>query len=196
MPKPEASGRPPVAVSKRRTARLVTYVTPAEAKRLRKRLRLGHTISDALREAMLGFDPAARPPAVEALPPPAPPEVAVTTPTPAAEAAASERATAPQASPPPAPMAARMPGRPLIPAPVAAPPEQAPPPPQKRPRADLVAEAVAFLRNYRGKPILAKQAYEIAERDPQLVLDVGREAKVAWLSHRDLWFLLKERAGE
>ena len=181
--------------------RLVTYVTLAEAKHIRKHLRRGQTISDALRDGVLGTDhPAARTPAVEALPPPAPPEVAVTTPTPAAEAAASERATAPQASPPPAPMAAqggaRMPGRPLIPAPVAAPPEQAPPPPQKRPRADLVAEAVAFLRNYRGKPILAKQAYEIAERDPQLVLDVGREAKVAWLSHRDLWFLLKERAGE
>ena len=81
-----------------------------------------------------------------------------------------------------------------IPAPF--PEEPAPPPPQKRPRPDLVAEAAAFLRNYRGKPILAKQAYEIAERDPQLVLDVGREAKVAWLSHRDLWFLLKARAGE
>ena len=187
-------------MSKRRTARLVTYVTPAEAKRFRKRLRLGQTISDALREAMLGFDPAARPPAVEAPPPPPPPEVAATTPTPAAEAAASERATVPQASPPAAPMAAqggaRMPGRPLIPAPVAAPPEQAPPPPQKRPRADLVAEAVDFLSNYRGKPIIAPLAYQIAERDPQLVLDVGREAKVAWLSHRELWFLLKERAGE
>ena len=200
IPRRKASGRPLVTAAKKRTVRLVTYVTPLESKRIRKRLRRGQTISDALRDAVLGTDPAARPPAVEALPPPAPREVAATTPTPAAVARESERATAPQASTPAAPMAAqggaRMPGGPLIPAPVAAPPEQATPPPQKRPRADLVAEAIDALESFRGTGFWVPAIHRMAARDPQLVLDVVREAQAAELSHRELRFRFKERTGE
>ena len=182
MPRRKASGRPPIAAAKKRTVRLVTYVTPAEDKHIRKHLRRGQTISDALRDGVLGSDhPAARTPAVEALPPPAPPEVASP---PAAKAIASERATAPLASPP----------IPHVPSTVE--PAPVPVPPENHQQPALIAEAKAALRNYRGTPIIAPLAYQIAERDPQLVLDVVREARAAGLSHRDLWFLLKERAGE
>ena len=45
--------------------RLATHVTPPEAKRLRKALRPGQTISDALRDLVV----AAYPPPLEAAPP-------------------------------------------------------------------------------------------------------------------------------
>ncbi len=190
MPKPEASGRPPVAVSKRRTARLVTYVTPAEAKRLRKRLRLGQTISDALREAMLGFDPAARTPAVEALPPPAPPEVASPPPPTTHGGGPSSHHRASPQQQHGAPGVHQAQRRPHI----------APPPPADldgpAPKAELVAAAKKVLATAWEEPIWAKGAQVIAERDPQLVLDVARESRALRHSAREGWFLLKARAGE
>ena len=75
----------------------------------------------------------------------------------------------------------------------------APPPPADldgpAPKAELVAAAKEALATTWEKPIWAEGAQVIAERKPQLVLDVVREARALGLSARDGWFRLKERAG-
>ena len=168
----KTAGRQPLPKAERRSERIFVYVTPAEYRAVKTHRKRGQTISDFVRDAIVA---ACRP---VPNPSPAPPEVAATTPVTAAESVASE----PQASPP------------VPPAP--SPEEPAPVPPENHQQPALISEAKAALRHYRGTPIIAPLAYQIAERNPQLVLDVVREAKVAWLSHRELWFLLKERAGE
>ena len=172
----KTAGRQPLPKAERRSERIFVYVTPAEYRAVKTHRKRGQTISDFVRDAIVT---ACRP-----VPKPsrAPPEIASTPPVTAAESVASERATAPQASPPvpPAPS-------PEAPAPI---------PPDNHQQPALISEAKAALRHYRGTPIIAPLAYQIAERDPQLVLDVVREAKLAGLSHPALWFRLKERAGE
>ena len=89
----KSAGRPALPKAKKRSERILTYVTPPEYRAIKARRKRGQTISQFARDTLLAAcqDAPKAPPT---------PEVTSTSQTPALESIVPDRVIAPQASPP------------------------------------------------------------------------------------------------